>query len=261
MWSKVWKTTSAGIAAVFIALAPLATPGCHTKDHDPITIAVAANLQYAVDTLVHTFERQHNIACEMVIGSSGKLTAQIMQGAPVDVFLSADMQYPEALAEGGFTEGKPMVYAYGQLVLWTMNDTFDPNPDVLLNDHIRHIAMANPKTAPYGTAALSALRHYGLLDSVRDKLVFGESIAQTNQFILTGAAEIGFTAKSVVLSQQVKGKGAWIAVEPSAYTPIAQGIVIIGGRRKKVQQATKFRDFLLSDPGKQMLRDSGYSTE
>ncbi|MGB0525178.1 MAG: molybdate ABC transporter substrate-binding protein, partial [Flammeovirgaceae bacterium] len=193
---------------------------CSDASSTKLTIATAANMQYAMRELTQTFTAQTGIECELVISSSGKLSAQILADAPYDVFVSADLKYPTNLFEAGKTLTPPKVYAYGKLVLWSLHDEFEPNMDALQFSSIRKIAIANPRLAPYGKAALEALQHLQLYEQVQDKLVFGESIAQTNQFIASQAVDCGITAKSVVLSPKLKSVGKWIAVDPASYTPI-----------------------------------------
>ena len=131
-----------------------------------------------------------------------------------------------------------------------------------LNDSaINHIALANPKTAPYGLAALEVLKKHGLLDSLENKLVYGESVGQTNQFIYSKSAEIGFTAQAVVLSPEMKGKGNWALINDSDYTPISQGAVVIKQSKRNNLQADKFYKFLFSNEAKIILKDFGYSVD
>jgi molybdate transport system substrate-binding protein len=141
------------------------------------------------------------------VSSSGKLTAQIRSGAPFEVFLSADTKYPDELHKAGFAAQAPKVYAYGSLVLWSREKRDLPqNLRFLTGPQIARIAVANPKLAPYGEAAVQALTYYKLYPKVEKKLVFGESIAQVNQYVLSGAAPVGFTAKSVVLDPAARAK-------------------------------------------------------
>jgi molybdate transport system substrate-binding protein len=234
---------------------------CGDQDRDRgLTIAVAANMQFAMEEIAMAFTEETGVPCDLIIGSSGKLTAQIVEGAPFDVLVSADMKYPESLREKGLAESDPAVYAYGSLVLWTLEDSLELSLTALKNEEVRHIALANPKTAPYGVAAEDVLRHYGLYDAVKEKLVFGESIAQTNQFITSGAAEAGFTALSVVLSPQMQGKGRWITPDPAAYQPIAQGMVVVRREGENTENGMAFRDFVFSVRAREILAKFGYFT-
>ena len=232
---------------------------CSQKNNNKITIATAANMQFAMNEIIDEFTKETGVLCETVVSSSGKLTAQIKEGAPFDVFISADMKYPNNLYNSGFTTNKPAIYAYGKLILWTMKDDIDPTLNLLETSKITHIATANPKTAPYGIATEEVLNHYNLLEKVKTKLVYGESISQTNQFITSKAAEIGFTSKSVVLSPAVIGKGKWVEIDAAAYTPIAQGVTLLKNSTKNSEQAQKFYNFLFSKKGKNILTKFGYS--
>ena len=233
---------------------------CNQHKEHKLTIATAANMQFAMEEIISEFTKETGVKCEAIISSSGKLTAQIKEGAPYDIFVSADMKYPLDLYNDGFTTTKPNIYANGKLVLWSMIDTIKPNISLLLQKNIKHIASANPKTAPYGAATEQVLKYYQILDSIKSKLVFGESIAQTNQFITTKAAEIGFTAKSVILSPIIKNKGNWVAIDENTYTPISQGIVILKNSLTSIEKKEKFYNFLFSEKGKDILNKFGYST-
>lgn len=227
---------------------------------DELTVAVAANVQYPFEELESIFEKETAITVEPVIGSSGKLTAQIENGAPFDIFMSADMDYPDALREKGLTYNDPAVYGYGRLVIWTMNDLdLSKGISVLTDASVRKIAVASPKTAPYGRQAVNALKFYGVYDEVQDKLVYGESIAQVNQFISTRAADLGITAISVVLAPNMKDKGKWIEIDKKSYEPIAQGVVILKyAEGHNPEAARKFFEFLFSDEAKTVFRKYGY---
>lgn len=229
---------------------------CQSKSKPSLTIATAANVQFAMTELTKAFQDQTGIACHIVIGSSGGLTAQIAGGAPYDVFVSANMKYPEALYKKGLTAAAPEVYGFGILVLWGTDGILTPSFNELESDTIRHIAIANPKTAPYGEAALEVLQNLNLLERINSKLVYGESISQVNQFVISNAAEIGFTSKSVVISDEMGQKGKWIEVDQQLYTPIAQGAVVIKGKNREM--ADKFYKFLFSEQAKLILRNYGY---
>lgn len=244
--------------AIFILLIYLIA-ACQQKQEKKLNIAVAANMQFAMKELSRTFTNQTGISCDLIISSSGKLTAQIKEGAPFDVFVSADMKYPRELFDTGFATKAPKIYGYGKLVMWSMIDTINPSLDILKNSKIRHIAMANPKMAPYGLATIKILKRHNIYENIKDKLVYGESILQTNQFIISKSAEIGFTSKSVVLSSEMSNKGNWIDLEDADYTAIAQGVVILN--QKNQEDAEQFYVFLTSAKARRILEDFGYSTK
>ncbi len=225
-----------------------------------LTVAVAASVQYPFEQFQAEFERQTGIRLKPVVGSSGKLTAQIENGAPFDVFLSADMSHPQTLEKEGLTYNSPKIYAYGALVLWTMTDVdLSKGVEAVTGPAIRKIAIASPNTAPYGRQAVNALKHHNLYGQVQPKLVYGESIAQANQFITSGAADLGFTAKSVVLAPNMKDQGKWIEVDKDAYEPIAQGVVILKHAQKENSEAARrFFDFLFSPAAKEIFKRYGY---
>ena len=234
---------------------------CYNKMPDKLQLAVSANMQYAMAEITKSFEEAEGVPCEIIVGSSGKLTAQILGGAPFDVFLSADMKYPKLLHEQGFAAGPPSVYAYGKLVLWTNTEGFVPSLEALQSNELRHLAVASPELAPYGEAAMQVLERLGKKEALQGKMVFGESISQTSQFISTGAAELGFTAKSVVMSPEVRGLGHWVEVESELYQPIAQGLIILKGPDNSLKLAESFKRFLLSEKGKKVLELYGYQAE
>lgn len=231
---------------------------CKEKEHKSLNIAVAANMQFAMKELTKKFTEQTGISCETIISSSGKLTAQIKEKADFDVFVAADMKFPTELYTSGFSTEKPKTYAYGKLVLWSMIDGLDPSLKLLEDKSVQHIAIANPKLAPYGEAAKEVLEKYKIYTTLENKLVYGESISQTNQFITSKAAELGFTAKSVVLSPEMKGKGKWIDIDEADYSPIAQGVIIIKHGETVNEDAKKFYDFLFSPEAKKILENYGY---
>lgn len=225
-----------------------------------LTVAVAANVQYAFDDLAAAFKKDTGHDVKPVYNSSGKFTAQIMNGAPFDVFLSADMEYPQKLYKEGFAVAPPKVYAYGTLVLWTLKDLdLSRWQSVLAGPTVSKIAVANPKTAPYGREAVRALVQFKLDTVLQSKLVFGESVSQTNQYIHSRTADAGFTAKSVVLAPEMRGQGKWVELPSDAYQPIAQGIVVLRhGKETNAQVAQQFHDYVLSAPSRAILERHGY---
>lgn len=245
--------------SVFSIFTALLLVNCSAEKEAPLSIATAANMQFAMLEMAEAFTEKYGIACDLIVGSSGKLTAQIKEGAPYDVFVAADMKYPNALQASDLTLGSPKIYAYGKLVLWNAQNKEAINLADLTRTDMKHIALANPKTAPYGVAAMQVLKQHDLLDGVQDKLVYGESIAQTNQFILSGAADIGFTALSVVQSPNMQGRGIWIALDEADYDPIAQGVVVINRKEVDASKALQFQAFLFSEEARQILLNFGYS--
>ncbi len=239
--------------------------GCSNKNGsgqktEKLIVAVAANVQFAMQEIEKNFEEETSISVEQVISSSGKLTTQIMQSAPYDVFISADMKYPDSLFQNGFAPAPARVYAYGTLVLWTVRD-FDLSnwQELLTSDSIQKIAIANPATAPYGVQTVGLLRQYNLYEVVQSKLVFGESIAQTNQYITSGACELGFTAQSTVMASEMQGKGKWIEMDASVYQPIEQGVVITAhGEKEHPTASQRFFAYLFSEKGRAIFEKYGY---
>jgi molybdate transport system substrate-binding protein len=226
---------------------------------EKITVAVAANAQYAMKEIEVQYEKETGTQIELVISSSGKLTAQIKEGAPYDVFLSADMEFPEALYKEGLTVDAPKIYGYGKLILWTMKNLDLKKKDLLLSPGVKTIAIANPKVAPYGEAAISAMKFSKQFEKAEKKIVYGESISQVSQYIFSQTADVGFTAKSVVLSPEMKNKGKWIDVDIKAYSPIAQGAALLKASRNK-GAAEKFYKYLYSEKAKAVFRKYGYTT-
>ncbi len=227
-----------------------------------IKVAVAANVSYAIEALIKDFNKLNpNTNIEVNIGSSGKLTAQLMQNAPYDIFMSADMGYPEALYSKGLAVSKPKVYANGSLALFTKHNSIDLSKglNVILDDSIKRVAVANPKTAPYGVATKEALENAKLYDKVKPKFIYGQSIGQTLTYTLT-AADIGFVAKSTLLSKKLsqyrKGKN-WIDVPLNLYTPTKQCIILIK-RAKDNAEAKAFYNYLLSNRAKEIFKKYGY---
>jgi molybdate transport system substrate-binding protein len=229
-----------------------------------IKVAVAANVSYAIDDLKKAFSKIHpHIKVQTILGSSGKLTAQIRHGAPFDMFMSADMKFPQKLKDEGLAASRPVVYAQGALAILSVKKrNYCAEMFVLKDPDIKKIAIANPKTAPYGKAAKEALEHEKLYEKVKDKLVFGESISQTVAFT-TKAADIGIVAKSSLFSPQMshyKEAIHWTEVDTNLYRPIDQGMVILK-RAKDNTDVKAFYDFILSREAKVILQEYGYKVK
>src|SRR5215217_1536747 len=180
-----------------------------------VRVAAAANLQSVIGALKADFKKETGITIQPIVGPSGKLVAQIKNGAPFDVFLSADMDFPEVLYTSGFATKKPIAYAYGKLVICSRQNIGFVNWErELLAPVVKKIVIANPDVAPYGFAAKEALQGQGIFDDVQAKLVFGESIAQVNTYITTGVVDVGFTTKALINDPANKTKLYWQVVDP-----------------------------------------------
>ncbi len=226
-----------------------------------IKIAVAANVSYAVESLKKEFSKLYpDTKVQVILGSSGKLTAQIKKGAPYQLFMSANMKYPKTLYKDGFAVTKPIVYAQGSLaILSSKKQDFSQGINIVKKQKIKRIAVANPKTAPYGKAAIQALKNAKIYNDVKDKFIYAESISQTVVYTLS-AADIGFVAKSALYSPKMKRfkKGInWIEIDPKLYTPINQGIVILKNGEGNCEVAA-FYSFILSKRAKKIFEDFGY---
>lgn len=245
---------------IYILLLVLFFAGCKSPVKKQLTVAVAANVQFAMEELKNEFEKESNIQVIIVLGSSGILTAQIEQGAPYDVFVSADTIFPRKLYNAGFAAKPPKIYANGVLVLWTANTGVPLAADLIQSlKAAKKIAIPNPKTAPYGIAAEEVLKCYKIYDLVKDKLVYGESISQTNMYIISQAADLGFTAKSVVLSGEMKNKGSWMEVDSKTYHPIQQAAVLLKhGSAENDDASIKFYNYLYSQAAKNIFKKYGY---
>ncbi len=228
---------------------------------DTINIAVAANVSYAIDDLKAEFAKTNpDVKIRVTLGSSGKLTAQIKNGAPYGLFIAANMKYPQTLYNDNIAITKPIVYAQGALAYFsTKKYDFSKGINLLKEDSIQRIAIANPKTAPYGKAAFEAMLNAKVLNQIKSKFIYAESISQTLSYAIT-ATDIGIVAKSSLysskMSQYKKGVN-WEGVNPKLYTPIKQAIVLLKySKNSKAYRA--FYDFILSDKAKMIFKKYGY---
>jgi len=226
-----------------------------------INIAVAANVSYAMDELKKEFNSMYpDIKVRVILGSSGKLTAQIKNGAPYELFMSANMKYPNALYVDGVATTKPIIYAQGSLAyLSSKKRDFTQGMEIVKEKSIFKIAVANPKTAPYGKAAIEAMKNAKVYEDVKSKFVYAESISQTVAYTVT-ATDLGFIAKSSLYSPkmfQFKKEINWSDVDAKLYTPINQGIVILK-ESKDSKEVKAFYDFILSKKAKVIFKNYGY---
>ncbi|MFT5662410.1 MAG: molybdate transport system substrate-binding protein [Sulfurimonas sp.] len=228
---------------------------------ETINLALSANVSYAIKALTKEFNNLYpNVKIRVIVGSSGKLTAQINNGAPYDIFMSANMKYPKALFMSANAITSPSVYARGSLAYLSVKERdFSKGLDILNTKEISKIAIANPKTAPYGKASFEALKNANLLEKIKSKIVYGESAAQTLSYTVS-AVDIGFVAKSSLYSPKLKRfkKGVhWEEVESSLYKPIEQGIVLLK-RAKGKKSAQDFYDFILGKKAQKIFIKYGY---
>ena len=231
------------LALVLVLVFCLFTPtGANVALAENLTIAAASDLNFAFREIVAEYERTTGDNVRLVFGSSGNFYAQIQNGAPFDLYFSADIGYPKKLIDEGLAVPDSLYqYATGRIVLWAPKESsldVTRGMDVLLDSAVKKIAIANPKHAPYGRAAVSAMEHYKIYDRVKDKFVLGENISQTAQFAQSGAADIGIIALSLALAPTVQPLGSYWLIPQEAHPTIDQGMVMIkaskhhdGGRK------------------------------
>ncbi len=229
---------------------------------EEIKVAAAADLSYAMKDLAARFQNQTGQTVALSFGASGIFYSQIQNGAPYDLFFSADSEYPKKLAAAGLMDAASLrTYAVGHLVLWVPNSsTLDPQKlkmDLLLQPSVTRIAMANPQHAPYGRSAMAALEHYGLREKVADKLVLGENISQAAQFVESGNAQAGLIALSLAMSPEMKSAGRYWEVPADSYPAIQQAVGILSSSKHQ-QAAQAFIDYISSPEGAVILQQYGF---
>ena len=221
-----------------------------------LTVAAAADLNFALEQVTREFRTGHpEVELKINYGSSGNFYTQLRNQAPFDVFLSADLEYPRKLASEGIGAADSVfVYAVGRIVVWVpAASPLDP-ATALRDPSVRHVAVANPQHAPYGRAAEAALRSMGLYATVEKKLVLGENISQTLQFVESGAADVGIVALSLALAPSMRKAGRYWEIPITAYPKMDQGGIIL----KPSQAASQFRAFLLDAAGRRVLKQFGF---
>lgn len=227
---------------------------------DRLTIAAAADLQTALPGVVALYAKRYPAdQIDLVFGSSGKFNTQIRNGAPFDLFFSADIDLPRGLVRDGFATGEAVPYALGRLVLWSTRIELARTPLAQLpNAPFTRLAIANPKHAPYGQRAEEALRQAGVFDAVRSRLVFGENIAQTAQFALSGNAEAGIIALSLALTPEMHRRGHYTLIDSSLHRPLLQGFVVTR-RGANSAAARRFAEFFASEAVRELLAQYGFA--
>ena len=244
------------INLIFVACFLLIATVAHAEK---ITIAAAADLKFAMDEIVTGFKQSHvGNEVEVIYGSSGKFNTQIQQGAPYDLFFSADISYPRELAKNGMAASEVKPYAFGRIVLWSNSmDAAKMTLANLTDPKISRIAIANPKHAPYGKRAEEALRTSGLWDKLQPKLVFGENIAHTAQFVQTGNAQVGIIALSLAVNPELAKKGGYYLIPEKLHKPLEQGYVITRRGAGKLL-AKQFADYMGSKSTRSIMTKYGF---
>lgn len=224
------------------------------------TVAAAANVKPAMEEIKAAFEKASGTQVRMVYGASGKFAQQIRNGAPFDVFVAADVSFPDSVVKWGLAVGKPVVYARGLVVLWTSIPDLDPTkgPVILLDPRVVKVGVADPKVAPYGREAMKAVSASGAADKIRPKIVWGENLAQATQYAATGAVEAAFTGKSFAI-EQFSGKGRWAELDSSLVEPVDQAAVVLKhGMDNNPKSAKAFVAFLSGPVARAAWVEHGY---
>ena len=233
-----------------------------------IIVAAAADLQFAMQDVVARFQKQTGKTVRVVYGSSGNFFQQIQNGAPFDMFFSANLDYPKKLEAAGLIDpGSLYQYAKGKLVIWVQNDSklkLSSCMQALLDPSIKKIAIANPQHAPYGQAAIAAMQKAGVYEKIKDKFVLGENISQTASFIVSGSADVGIVALSLAVSPNMKDKGRYAEIPPADYPPIEQACVILHAKNaplRNKETAEQFLSFVKTSAIADVLRSYGFEVQ
>ncbi len=227
---------------------------------DEVQVAVAANFTGPMQVISALFERDTGHKATLSFGATGKFYAQIKNGAPFEILLAADDETPARLIkEGNAVDGSAFTYAIGTLVLWSATPKLvDGKGEILKKGGFKHLAIANPKTAPYGAAAMQVMGKLGVLDNLKPLFVQGENISQTHQFVSTGAAELGFVAYSQVINNDKIASGSGWIVPANLYDPIRQDAVILAKGKDKAA-AIALMSYLKSEPARKVIKSFGYA--
>jgi molybdate transport system substrate-binding protein len=221
-----------------------------------VKIAAAANLRLVLDDIKEKYALLNPKAKIIVnLGASGALVQQITNGADFDLFMAADKMYPDKLKAQGIVTGKVQTYAYGKLVIWSNTVDVSKGLNILTDDAVKHIAIAKPDVAPYGSRTIECLKYYKLFDKVKDKIVYADNIAQTAQFAQTGNSEIGFLALALAMAPDMKG--SYFVLDTKSYKPVEQAMVLIKSWQSNLE-AAKFMKFVLSKQCKPIFEKYGF---
>ena len=264
--SSKFLVTSVLLTAIVLGatvLTPTSAWAQEKKSSPELTVAAAADLSSALQEVADRYEKKTGVHLKLSFGASGALTQQIKNGAPFDLFFSADMDYPRQLiAAGAADQASLYQYAVGKLVLWVPADSpldlDHRGMSALLDPSVKKIAVANPQHAPYGRAAVAALKHAGVYDQITDHLVLGENVAQAAQFVESGNAQAGFVALAHAVAPGMGGKGKYWEVPADFYPPLAQGVVVIS-RSDHKKEAAEFLEYIKTKETAELLRKFGFT--
>lgn len=224
-----------------------------------VKIAAAADLRYAMDEVVKEYKKNDAVATiEVIYGSSGNAFTQISNGAPFDMYFSADIMYPQKLKEAGLTLTEPKFYAIGRIVLWSTSLNVSKGLSVLADNPNIKIATANPEHAPYGQRSVESLKFYKLYEKVEKQLIFGENISQAAQFCLSGNAEAGLIALSLVLSPSMSNQGKYFLIDEKSHRPLEQAYVILN-HAKENKVAYSFAEFISTPDARLIFEKYGFT--
>jgi len=245
-----------------LSLITLLVAGCIPKLWaQEITVAAASDLQFAMQDVAARYQKETGKTVKAIYGSSGNFFQQIQNGAPFDIFFSANLDYAKKLETAGLTEpGSYYPYAKGKIVIWVRNDSkldLSTGMKVFLDPSVKKIAIANPEHAPYGQAAVAAMQKVNIYEKVKDKFVLGENISQTASFVVSGSADVGVVALSLALSPNMKDKGRHVEVPASEYPPIEQACVVLALSKSK-EAARQFLLFVRTAAIADVLRSYGF---
>ncbi|MCM3902108.1 MAG: molybdate ABC transporter substrate-binding protein [Pyrinomonadaceae bacterium] len=247
---------------VILALCLFVVTGANLAVADEITIAAASDLNFAFKEIIAEYEKTTGNHVKLTLGSSGNFFAQIQNGAPFDLYFSADIAYPRKLEEAGLTvPGSLYQYAVGQIVLWAAKGShldISKGLEVLREPTIKKVAIANPKHAPYGRAAVAAMEYFKVYDQVKDKLVLGENISQAAQFVESGAADVGIIALSLALAPPMQAAGSYWEIPADVHPPIEQGAVMLMGGKNQ-ESAKAFLSFIQGAEGQTVMKRYGFA--
>jgi molybdate transport system substrate-binding protein len=260
---KNWRSFFRTLVAAYCLLSA-AEGGAQEKSGTPtLVVAAAADLSAALKDIGEGYKKKTGVDMSFVFAASGTLTQQIRNGAPFDLFFSADMDYPRQLIAAGEADGASLnPYAVGRLVLWVAGDSpldlEHKGIEVLLDSSVKKIAIANPQHAPYGRAAVAALKHAGVYDRVADRLVLGENVSQAAQFVESGNAQAGLVALAHALAPGMQGKGKYWAIPVEFYPPLTQGVVVLSHSQHK-KEATGLLEYVKTKEAAEVMRKYGFS--